>query len=240
MVNFGIQLYSLRDIDKPLPELLEDVADVGFEGVEFAYRVYDEDHEAIRETLERTGLTAAGSHVPVDRLEEDREATVELFDSFNCRTLTIPGFSEDYFETKEGIAEATERLRSIASNVAEDGVELLYHNHAEEFAVHDDEYGFELLFDALEGAVGPQVDIGSAAAGGANPAALIRRLGTVPQTHLTQVDLDGPEPTGDGYDLQEVTEAMIEADTEWIFWEYEAEDPLSTLPGAVELLEDMT
>lgn len=60
MVRPGIQLYTLRDVDLPLPEILDLVADAVFGGVEFAYRVARAGTDEVRSALDETGLDVAG------------------------------------------------------------------------------------------------------------------------------------------------------------------------------------
>ena len=78
MPQSAVQLFVLRDADKPLSAVLEDVASAGFDGVEFAYRLPEADVDAVVETLEQTGLEVAGAHVAIEELTEtlrDRVAT---------------------------------------------------------------------------------------------------------------------------------------------------------------------
>lgn len=59
----GINLFTLRDVDEPLPQVLERVAQAGYDGVEFLHRLPEADIDAVVETLEQTGLTVPGAHL---------------------------------------------------------------------------------------------------------------------------------------------------------------------------------
>jgi len=242
MARTAVQLYSLREVDRPLPELIERVAEAGFDGVEFAYRVYDADADAVRAALDRTGTTAAGAHVPVERLEDERfEETVGQFESFGARTLTVPGIDDNYF-TPDRIEAAVDRLDPIGADLAARDVALCYHNHAGEFDDVGGRTALEAFFGAAEH-VRPQVDVGTARIAGVDPAALIRRLGDVPQLHIKDVALEtgSSVPIGDGaVGLEACVEAFHDVDGEWLVYEYESEEPapLSTLSDAAAWLNE--
>jgi len=63
MVDIAVQLYTLRSLDASLPELLDRVGAVGYDGVEFAYRVRESPVEDVLAALDRNGLDAASAHV---------------------------------------------------------------------------------------------------------------------------------------------------------------------------------
>jgi len=90
MTRPAIQLYTLRDVDRPFTEVLELVADAGFEGVEFAYRVTEADPAAVVETLDVTGLDVAGAHVGLDRLEESFDETVDRYEELGVENVIVP------------------------------------------------------------------------------------------------------------------------------------------------------
>ena len=232
MAQSGIQLYTLRNADESLPALLERVADAGFEGVEFAYRIYDADPEAIRRTLDETGLDAASAHVPIERLEDDTEATVDLFRSFGVETLTVPSLDEDCFQSRAAVEEAADRLESIADELNTYDLDLGYHNHTHEFVDLDGQFALEVLFEETGGDVRPQIDVCHAARAGAEPVALLRRLGDVRQVHVADADLESSTPVaiGEGdLDFDAISTAFHEVGGEWAFYEYEDDDPLATL-----------
>jgi sugar phosphate isomerase/epimerase len=243
MARTAVQLYSLREVDRPLPELLELVADAGFDGVEFAYRVYDADPDAVRTTLGETGLATAGAHVRVERFEDDFDATVGLFESFGAKALTVPGIADEYFQTAAGVEEAVERLDPIGADLAARDLPFCYHNHAGEFDDVEGRTGLEAFF-AAAGHVRPQVDLGTALIAGVDPAALIRRLGDVPQLHAKDVDPDAGSsvPLGEGaVDVEACVEAFHDVGGEWLIYEYESEEPApeTTLADAAALLNGL-
>lgn len=246
MVHTAIQLYTLRDVDRPLPALLERVAETEFEGVEFAHRVKDADPEVIRGVLDETGLIAAGAHVGLDQLESDLESTVAHYRTLGCERLIVPYLDESHFETREAVTETATRLSEVAEELAEHGISFGYHNHDHEFVALDTEDGsasetdddspsdnaFEVLIEESEG-VDIELDVGWVAAAGYDPVGILERHGDrVPMIHVADVTEDGdPAEVGDGVtDLEACATVAIDAGAEWFVYEHdEPDDPLASL-----------
>ena len=230
-MDSAIQLYSLRNVEQPLDAILEAVADAGFSGVEFAYRVVDEDAEAIAKTLEETGLSVAGAHVRIDPLEAEFEETVAFYETLGCESFVIPAMDEEYFASREGIQEAIDRLEPIAEQLTERGLSLHYHNHTHEYTQLDGTTGFDVFIEQSD--IGIQVDGGLALLAGDDPVERVRSLGDRARlAHLKDVDTESgtsvPVGTGD-LDVEAFSAAFREVGGEWLIYEYEGGDPLASL-----------
>lgn len=242
MLRAGIQLYTLRNIDRPFDDVLEIVADAGFDGVEFAYRVIDEDPTAVAETLEETGLAAAGAHVPIDMLEDDFEETVSRYETLGCEDIVVPFLDEEYFHSKNSVADAVSRLEALETDLSERGIGLHYHNHDHEFIEWNGETrtGFDAFVDASE--FGIELDCGLALEAGDDPVARLDELGDRAQlVHIKDVDLNAGEtvPAGQGdLDIVGCVAAVRSNGTDdvWLLYEYERDDPLESLDEAAETL----
>src|SRR4030042_5562980 len=67
-IPLGLQLYSVRtDCQKDLPGTIKTVAEMGYQGVEFA-GYYDYSAKDIRKLLDDNGLKCCGTHAPLDTL----------------------------------------------------------------------------------------------------------------------------------------------------------------------------
>lgn len=234
----AIQLYTLRNLEASVPELLERVADAGFDGVEYAYRVPDADPERVRAALDETGLAVPSAHVPVAELEDDLDATVRRYRDLACERLVVPALDEDHFADEAAVLETAERLDSLADRLAERDYPLLYHNHDFEFT----ELGGGTAFDALlaeTDSVAFELDVGLAASAGADPAGVIEEYADrIELLHCTDADLDDPEPAhvtfGEGdVDYERVFEAAADAGIEWYVYENgSTDDPEGELQRA--------
>jgi sugar phosphate isomerase/epimerase len=241
MTDTAIQLYTLRNVDRPFAEVLELVSDAGFDGVEFAYRVTDEDPADVAATLDETGLDVAGAHVGIDGLEDDFEETVGFYDELGVEHVVVPWLDAEHFETRSAIVDAADRLAALEERLAERDMTLHYHNHDHEYTQLNGITGFDAFLDATD--FGIELDLGLALAAGDDPAARLRSLGDRSRlVHLKDYDADAGHsvPVGEGdLDLDAVADAVATNDSDWLIYEYEGEDPLDTLDVAVERTADL-
>lgn len=243
MVRTAVQLYSLRDIDAPLPEVLDLVGETSVDGVEFATRIRDEgtDLEAVIDALERNDLEVAAAHVGLEALEDDYEAVTELYDRLGCETLVVPWLEPEQFESEERVSDAAERLAAVAERLEADGFDLQYHNHDQEFVSYGSKMGLDVLLTRAEN-VGFEIDLGWARAGGADPVTVVDRYADR-ITHAHFADADGETMTcvelGEGdLDLERTLEAVRRADVEWYIYEHDnPENPRESMAHGAETLE---
>ena len=233
MVRSAIQLYTLRAIETPLPELLTDISDAGYEGVEFAHRVSEADADAVEAALGETGLESAAAHVGIDRLEDDLEGTLEFYRSLDCEHIVVPWLDPEAFETIEAIEETADRLQSVAASVESQGMDFSYHNHDHEFVEVEGETAFDRLADATTHPVNFELDCGWTTVGGANPAEVLNRLeDRISLVHISDADESGtPTEVGDGVlDVSACRDAVSAAGVEWVI--YEHDDPTDAIASA--------
>ena len=78
MQNYGLQLYSVRDITvNDLSKALEQVAALGYKEVEFA-GFFGHSAEDVKDMLDKNGLTVSGTHSSWEELTPDKiEETVK-------------------------------------------------------------------------------------------------------------------------------------------------------------------
>ncbi|GAA0226275.1 sugar phosphate isomerase/epimerase family protein [Haladaptatus pallidirubidus] len=238
MTQTAIQLYSLRELDESLLDLLARVGETEFDGVEFA-GLGDVSPADVAETLDEVGLGAAGAHVPFDELDANPGDVVETYEMVGCDRLVVPYLDESYFDSEETAIETAHRLDDLAERVERRGAELHYHNHAHEFV----EIGDRAAFDAFiaESKVNIELDVGWVVAAGRDPVSLLDRLaGRVPLVHLKDTADGAPVELGDGDVNAEIcADTARSVGAEWLVYEHDApSDPESSLlRGAERLLE---
>jgi len=256
MTRAAVQLYTLRNVDQPLTAVLERVADAGFAGVEFAYRVTEADPEAVVATLEETGLEAAGAHVGIDALEDDFAETVAFYEKLGVENVVVPWLDAEHFESREAVTAVADRLEALDERLDERGMTLHYHNHDHEYvaldgpgdagdgtggAVERGETGFDAFVDATD--CGIELDLGLALNAGDDVVARLRSLGDRSDlVHLKDYDTGAGEsvPVGEGdLDLNGVAAAVAENDSDWLIYEYEGADPLASLDDAATRTRDL-
>jgi len=254
MTRAAVQLYTLRNVDQPFTDVLERVADAGFDGVEFAYRVTEADPDEVVATLEQTGLDAAGAHVGADSLEGDFEETVAFYERLGVENVVVPWLDAEQFQSREAVAATAERLGTLDDRLADRGMTLHYHNHDHEYVPLDagdgDSEGDagdagETGFDAFVAATdcGVELDLGLALHAGDDVVARLRSLGDRSDlVHLKDFDTAAVEsvPVGEGdLDLDGIAAAVAENDSDWLVYEYEGADPLASLDAAAERTSEL-
>lgn len=237
----AIQLYSLRDVPEPLPEVVERLGMQGYEGVEFAYRLADANEEAVQTALRDADVAAAGAHVPVDRFD-DVESVAEFYTALGCQTLVVPYLDESHFESRGAVERAAAYLTDVGEQLADSGVGFGYHNHTHEFVALDDGTAYDALAAATPTTVDLQLDVGLAALAGKDPVDLVKRYGDrIVQLHCKDYDLDAKQSVdlGDGdVDIAGCLDAAHEADVEWAIVEFEdSDDPFTSSERSLDTLE---
>jgi sugar phosphate isomerase/epimerase len=236
-------LYTLREVDQPFTDVLERVADAGFEGVEFAYRVTEDDVDVddVVETMDETGLDAAGAHVPIESLEDDFAETVAFYEKLGVEHVVVPWLDADNFESREAVTAAADRLATLDEKLADEGMVLHYHNHDHEYVDLGGESAFDAFVDATD--FGIELDLGLALNGGDDPVARLRSLGDRSRlVHLKDYDVDAGEsvPVGEGdLDLDGIASAVADNDSDWLIYEYEGADPLASLDDAADTVRNL-
>lgn len=241
MTRSAIQLYTLRDVDLPFDRLLERVSDAGFDGVEFANRVTDEEPAAVAETLAETGLEPLGAHVGLESLEDDFAETVDFYERLGCANVVVPWLGEDHFASHEAVDAAAARLGELDARLAERGLDFHYHNHDHEYTDLNGLTGFDAFVDATD--FGIELDLGLSLAAGDDVVARLRSLGARSRlVHLKDFDVDAGEsvPAGEGdLDLAAIADVVAENDSDWLVYEYEGADPLASLDDAAATVREL-
>lgn len=251
MVDIAVQLYTLRSLDAPLPELLDRVGRAGYDGVEFAYRVRDSPIEEVLAALDRNDLDAASAHVPIEALEDvpedwleaDLDETLDLYGRLGVDTLVVPWLDAEHFESAAAVDATAARLDDLAAAIDAENLRLAYHNHDQEFATVDGAPAIERLIDRTDDRIEFEIDAGWALVGGADPAALIdRHDDRITHVHGSDVDVDSGESValGEGdLDLDAVVASARSADVEWLVYEHdEPADPIASIERGADALRD--
>jgi len=243
----GLQMYTLRDeTAKDFLGTLRKVAELGYEGVEFAgYGGLDAG--TLRAELDALGLKALGAHVPIQRIFEALDEELDYLETLGGKYVLVPWMGKEYYENETVLAGTCERLEAAARACAERGFVFGYHNHAFELEIS---VGGRRLLDAiLEGApsVAAEIDACWVYAGGADPAEYIRKYrGRVPLVHLKDMvrGEDGRPDTvelGRGeVDLKAIAAAAADAGAEWLIVEQDrcANPPLESVAVSIGWLRD--
>jgi sugar phosphate isomerase/epimerase len=145
-MKIAVQLYTLRDL---LPghfeEVLEKVAKMGYQGVEFA-GFYDLTSEKMKSLLTRLKLTAVSSHTGLEALEKQGEAILAYNQAIGNSMIVIP-WSD--IRDQASYQSILPRIKRVVDLILEHKMIPVYHNHAHEFLSFDGKYILDHLLDDI-------------------------------------------------------------------------------------------
>jgi sugar phosphate isomerase/epimerase len=248
--KLALQLYTLRHLERPLDELLQEVAAAGYVGVE-TVGTQGVAAETLRRALEASGLVVASSHVALADLEGDLEEVLAFQQAVGNDTVVVPYLNPgDRAESAEAWRALGARLGALGERCRERGVKLLYHNHDFEMALLNGKTALEHLLDgAPEGTLGVELDLAWVVRGGCDPLQLLQTFSArLKRVHVKDVAPAGENEDEDGWadvgygtlDWESLLSAAERAGAEWFVVEHDApKDPLRSIRRSAAHLKEL-
>ena len=253
-IPIGLELYSVRhELEKDALGTLKAVADMGYDGVEFAGPPKHSGDE-LKAMLDETGLVCCGWHTPFDLVQDDTlDATIELNRTLGNRFVIVPGIPGHLRETRADWLKLAAVFNELAAKLAAPGMLTGYHNHHVEFEPLDGEAPWDTFFGHTDDAVVMQLDTGNARFGGGDVVSILERYpGRATTVHLKPYSMaaakdnprDGFRPLFDKDDTPwEDVFRLCETSgrTEWYIVEYECDayPPLEAVDRCLQALKAM-
>jgi sugar phosphate isomerase/epimerase len=180
-IKIALQLWSVREeCARNLEGTLKAIADMGYEGVEFA-GYYGRKADALRKILDDLGLKVAGTHIPIDALLGERlEETIEFNRVLGNKYLIVPSLPESMRNSKSAWLNTAKLMNEISDKLKPEGMFVGYHNHAIEFQPINGEIPWYIFFDATKPDVVMQLDTGNAMHGGVSPEGILEIIKRYP------------------------------------------------------------
>lgn len=239
-MGIGLQLFTLReDLAKDFRGTLRQVAEMGYEGVEFAgYGGLPADE--LKQLLQELNLKAIGAHVSLANMKADLNKEIEYLHTIGAKYLICPYIAAEDRENPEAWKSLFAYFAEAGQQVNEQGLQFAYHNHAFEFEMKvDDQYVFDALYaSASPEAIQVEMDAGWVQFAGLDTLQYIANYaGRLPLLHLKDFKgvINGQINTvelGQGeIDLPSVIQAGSDAGVEWIIVEQDrcANPPLESV-----------
>lgn len=152
----GLQLYSVRDkMKEDMDATLEEVKKAGYDCVEFA-GFFGKTAKEVKALLEKHSLSCYSVHYNVMEILEEPEKWVEYFKELGIKYYAIPHYS--IIEFVNNWEKTVETFKKLAKLLADNGIQLLYHNHDFEFTKVDGECIIDKLYKEVSG-MNPQFDL---------------------------------------------------------------------------------
>ncbi len=228
-IPVGLQLYSVRrqcgkDGGKNFPKVLEAVAKMGYDGVEFA-GYYKQDAKSLKKLLADNGLKCCGTHTAIASLLGDRlEKTVEFHKALGNKFLIVPYLGGKYVKDAEAWKQTAGLFNEIAAKLKVQGMHCGYHNHSFEFKPMGDTTPWDIFCENTVKDVVTQIDTANCMAGKSDPVAMLKKYpGRALTLHCKEHGAPGMGIVGEGnVDWKQVIQlGRTTACTQWFIIEHE-------------------
>ncbi|WP_248926273.1 sugar phosphate isomerase/epimerase family protein [Paenibacillus hamazuiensis] len=227
-MGIGLQMYTLRDeTAKDFTGTLRRVAELGYEGVEFAgYGGLAA--EELRDLLQELNLKAIGAHVSLKNLKENLAGEIAYLKTIGAPYLICPYVAPEDRQTAEDWKGIYAFFQQVGEEAKKQGLQFAYHNHDFEFHLQvDGEFAFDAMYTATSAdAVKVEMDVCWVQFAGQNPTEYIGKYaGRLPLLHLKDFtkDAEGKMNTVElgvgSVDLNGVISASSDAGVEWLIVE---------------------
>ena len=185
--GIAVQLWSVKDeLQQDYKGTLKALADMGFEGVEFAgnFGPRAEDPAGLKDYMDSLGLKAAGAHVGFADMSDDTfDETVAFYSALGCTNLIVP-MDHRAFDAEQ-VDWVVAELDRLAEKLAPLGMRTGYHNHPDEFASFKGRTFWDYIAANTSERVIMQLDVGHAVYAGKSPSEYVRRYpGRTVSTHI--------------------------------------------------------
>jgi sugar phosphate isomerase/epimerase len=239
--KLGIQLYTLRDLtgEDTFEETLTAVSEMGFQGVEFAWKYGGLSPRELAAFLRSLSLECCGLHVQIEELLDPAHIVYDYAIATGSPFITTSLCSR--LTEWDALVPKIETASRIA---ASKGLVLTYHNHWQEIAeMRDGRDALDLLCENTGvGAVKLELDLGWICRAGREPMHYWRQWGLrTPQVHLRDYDVSRSSvcDVGAGFiHPAAVVSQARELGVEWLIYEQDAY-PASPLESCRECVRRM-
>ncbi|MCR8634912.1 sugar phosphate isomerase/epimerase family protein [Paenibacillus radicis (ex Xue et al. 2023)] len=248
-MGVGLQLYTLRDdMAQDFRGTLRKVAELGYEGVEFAgYGGLEA--EELRDLLKELNLKAIGAHVSLKNMRENLEKEIAYLKTIGAPYFICPHIALEDRKDAEAWKALFAFFEHAGHQIKEAGLQFGYHNHAFEFEESiDDEFVFDALYSTTSAdIVKVEMDVCWVKYAGQDPLAYINTYaGRLPLLHLKDFNrgaenqMDTVELGLGEVDLPNVIQASSDAGVEWLIVEQDrcANPPLQSVATSLNWVKE--
>jgi len=227
MALISVQLWSIQEATKKdFVGALEEVAKMGYDGVEFA-GFGDISAEDMAGHLSRLGLKVSGAHVGLDLLRDDLDGVIAYHKTIGNKYIVCPFARE---ESKEDWIALGKELAGYGEKLRANGMAVGYHNHDHEFIEYDGTYAMDLILDQSTDTIA-ELDTYWTEHAGVDTEAYLAKLGSrCPLVHLKDMEIrEGGQKISIAYgegilDHKKIINAALKNNPEWFVIEWEAFD----------------
>jgi sugar phosphate isomerase/epimerase len=225
-IPIALQLYTVREeSQKGFLKTIEAVAEMGYQGVEFA-GYFGHSAKEIRACLDANGLEVAGTHTGIDTVRDDTlAATIELNQILGNRNLIVPWLPDEMRSSRGAWLRTAQLFNELVDKVEPAGMRIGYHNHDMEFIPMNGEMPWDVFAAATRQEVILQLDTGNAGVRQVDPVPFLKRYpGRTVTIHIKEHSRSNPDALigeGDIPFAEVVKLCRTTGGTEWFILEEE-------------------
>lgn len=214
----GLQLWSIKDeTEKDFIGALKKVAEIGYQGVEFA-GYGNLTSKELKSTLDDLGLKSCGSHVPLDHILNNLDEVIQFNLEIGNKYIICPYAS---FENKNDFLSLAKKLGEASEKCKIHGLVVGYHNHNHEFVKYDDKFGLDIILDNTPNNFISELDIYWVQYAGINPTDYIsKHSGRFELIHIKDMEVVNNEKrsTEIGNGIIDMKSIIETAESQWAKW----------------------
>ncbi len=242
-MNVGLQLYTLRKMAADnFVDMLQKVANIGYQGVEFAGYGGLSINE-LKHVLNELGLQAVSAHISLEELLKD-DAPLEDALSLGLSYVICPWLPKMKRQHIDDYRAIAKKLKMVAEKYARHGLVVGYHNHAFEFESQSDDgsSGLEIILNEAP-SLQAELDVYWLEYAGKSAVDYITRYaGRCEVIHIKDMaddeDKSFAEVGAGTMNIPAIIEAANHSGTKWMFVEQDVckKDPLQSVTESFDYL----
>nr|ANC57865.1 Sugar phosphate isomerases/epimerases [Colwellia sp. C1] len=185
--KISVQLWSVKEeLKKDFKGTLTQLADMGFDGVEFAgdFGPYKDDAKGLKGFLDGLGLQVSSAHVTFAAFDAEHfEQSVAFYKALKTDTLIIPWDDRAWDSSK--VDSVIADLNRLFTKLNAEGFYFGYHNHEQEFDAYNGATFWDHIAKSTPKDFVLQLDVGWITFAEKNPVEYINRYpGRTLTTHI--------------------------------------------------------
>ena len=216
----ALQLWSVQmGQDADIFATLEKTAAIGYDGVEFA-GYFGKTAAELKAKLTELNLQCVSSHVPCDDIVNKSDEVIAFAQELGIKYIVGPYAT---FEDLTKWLELINQLGAVKEKYEAAGLQLLFHNHHEEFKKINDRYIMDLMMENISGG---EFDTYWIEFAGMSAIDYLKQYaGRVPLVHIKDMAACRTQSTEVGNGVLDIAGIVVQAKAsgaEWLVLEQEA------------------
>ena len=157
----GFQTWTVRGpLTKDFPGTLKMMADMGYQSLEMCSpkgymfagfgALADMPAKEMKQIINDAGLICESSHYVFNELKQNLDERIEFALESDQKQMILSSFGLPQNATLDDWRKAADELNQIGMKVKENGLQMGFHNHHNEFAKIDDQLIYDVLLDQFD------------------------------------------------------------------------------------------